>query len=564
MKKTLAILLALAMLLSLSMPALAEQAPELSSWTAPLYLASAGNKEEITLYALNGQTEIPYIDMDTALLLLNKLPQIDTDLQFQMTMEQEGPAYTITRDGVSSAYIDFGEGIVAWDDFNQFVKYRTDGFPMDIVSTSGINQNGEPQLFQRSQASLYRSGGSMGVKLADFSIETVYADGKGYLPMVTFSDLFLAIYLSNLSYNGEAVFLICGRNLADMEELYYAVEPRQRSEALARFNYYETCLSLQFNYGLKEAHNIPSFGTLFEITGMEERLLSADALEADVALYDVINGYIDDLHTGFVAASPYAGNVSVMPTVQSISQTRLSAAGRELSTFARQAYSGPVPGYEEIGNTAYVTFNSFTVDEENDHYASLANGAEPTDTISLIMYAHSRIMREDSPIENVVLDLSLNTGGAADAAVYTIAWFLGECDIHLTDAINGAQSTMIYHIDANGDRVFDETDSVSSLNRYCIISPASFSCGNLVPCAFKSSSQVTLLGRQSGGGACSVQPMVSADGTIWQLSSRNRLSTLVNGSFYDVDQGAEPDYFISKAEDYYNREKLTDFINGLL
>ena len=58
--------------------------------------------------------------------------------------------------------------------------------------------------------------------------------------------------------------------------------------------------------------------------------------------------------------------------------------------------------------------------------------------------------------------------------------------------------------------------------------------------------------------------MVSADGTIWQLSSRNRLSTLVNGSFYDVDQGAEPDYFISKAEDYYKREKLTDFINGLL
>ena len=64
MKKTLAILLALAMLLSLSMPALAGQAPELSSWTAPLYLASAGNKEEITLYALNGQTDtIPQLKL---------------------------------------------------------------------------------------------------------------------------------------------------------------------------------------------------------------------------------------------------------------------------------------------------------------------------------------------------------------------------------------------------------------------------------------------------------------------------------------------------------------------
>lgn len=54
------------------------------------------------------------------------------------------------------------------------------------------------------------------------------------------------------------------------------------------------------------------------------------------------------------------------------------------------------------------------------------------------MYAHAQITRENSPIENVVLDLSLNTGGALDAAVFTIAWFLGECNLQFTDAITGA------------------------------------------------------------------------------------------------------------------------------
>lgn len=40
---------------------------------------------------------------------------------------------------------------------------------------------------------------------------------------------------------------------------------------------------------------------------------------------------------------------------------------------------------------------------------------------------------------------------------------------------------MTYYADVNGDRVFDERDSIASLNRYCLISPVSFSCGNLCP-----------------------------------------------------------------------------------
>ena len=81
---------------------------------------------------------------------------------------------------------------------------------------------------------------------------------------------------------------------------------------------------------------------------------------------------------------------------------------------------------------------------------------------------------------------------------------------------------------------------------------------------FKSSCAVTLLGRRSGGGACAVLPLITADGTIWQVSSRLRLNTVMNGSFYDVDEGAEPDIVIDKPADYYDREKLTTYLNNLL
>ena len=56
---------------------------------------------------------------------------------------------------------------------------------------------------------------------------------------------------------------------------------------------------------------------------------------------------------------------------------------------------------------------------------------EHIDTLGLIFYAHKQITREDSPIENVVLDLSLNGGGAIDAAAVVAAWFLGDAEISI-------------------------------------------------------------------------------------------------------------------------------------
>jgi C-terminal processing protease CtpA/Prc len=188
---------------------------------------------------------------------------------------------------------------------------------------------------------------------------------------------------------------------------------------------------------------------------------------------------------------------------------------------------------------------------------------EDTDTIGLIMKAHALIHRENSPIENVVIDLSCNPGGHADTAIFTIAWFLGEASIGMKDTMTGAMCTSTYRCDANRDRKFDESDTVSDKNLFCLISPVSFSCGNLVPCMFKESGKVTLLGRTSGGGTCNVQPSSSAWGTSFQISAPRQLSFLKNGSFYNVDRGAEPDYVLAGTSEYYDRAALTDYINSL-
>ena len=47
------------------------------------------------------------------------------------------------------------------------------------------------------------------------------------------------------------------------------------------------------------------------------------------------------------------------------------------------------------------------------------------------------------------------------------------------------------------------------------------------------------------------------------ISGNTRLSYMKNGTFYDVDQGAEPGYAITIFEQYYDREWLTNFIDDL-
>ena len=110
---------------------------------------------------------------------------------------------------------------------------------------------------------------------------------------------------------------------------------------------------------------------------------------------------------------------------------------------------------------------------------------------------------------------------------------------------------------------FDEKDTVADKNLYCLISPVSFSCGNLVPAALKSSQKVTLLGKTSGGGSCVVLPLTTAYGTFFRISGPSRLAFTKNGSFYDIDQGAEPDFTLTFPETFYDREALTDYINSL-
>ena len=545
----------------------------------PTYLLSEDTVFDEHYWIVNGQEGVLWVDLEKWVanieVLIGILPG-DTDLK--LTGKADGDVYTLTRENGFTMIFDFANNTIIFPDYNYFVKKSYAVSLVDVLGIDAFDKEGKPFLFKRDAERTYdRPGSSKVFDLSSYGLRLIKQDGRFYVPLNTIMDLCITYKTGGLlmSYNGQAVFFITKSSLGsinnptELGKLYYSATPRNRTYDEIWFGYGELCLVLDHLYGLKETHQISCFDAIFRYMGIDKYLKSADPFEADSALHTFISIYLDDLHSGYLMPSWMSGtqarNYLMHP---GRSEERMGEAEQTFYMARRQYYPGGFKCYEEVGNTAYITFDRFqTKISDGVDYYNLTDDElwelAPEDNLSLIIYAHRQINRENSPIENVVIDLSNNAGGTVDAAVFTIAWFLGEADIAFQDKCSGAMSAVAYRADVNLDREFDDRDVLQGKNLYCLISPVSFSCGNLVPAAFQNSQKVTLIGRQSGGGSCIVQPMITTWGTIFQFSGSKCLSVIKNGSMYDIDQGIEPDYYLSKISHFYDREKLTEIINRM-
>ena len=549
-----------------------------------LYLGSTEDVRTIGLY-FEEEDGVPYVRLVDFAYLMNVLCQgeeyadpvgnFPEDIRFHLVYDLEDDvAYLSKQDGYA-AFFDVTDDVISFLDYDAFMRLSDSKYLIDILSVDEPRPDEDVVMFHRCPGSYERYGESVTLNLRDYGIE-MFSDGTDcYVPLQTLSDFLLSPFYFNAFYNGAELFIAPYEGfmtedyeLTELGELYYSVEPSDRSPQLAEFTYAELCLALDHLYGLKDTHAIDSFDDLATETGLKEDLLSEDQDIADRALYQLLTFHLDDNHSYFSMVSPRNGEGTaenyLMEYGYGLSREqydRLSALYRE----ARAAvYPDGVPVYDEFGNTAFITFDGFnSIPAGTDYYLS-APTADVKDTIGIMLYAYAQITREDSPIENIVLDLSCNSGGDVDTAIFTIASFLGIGSVSVKDTLSGAIAMGRYAVDTNLDGEFDDNDDgFQSRNLFCLISPLSFSCGNLVPSVFKNSDLVTLVGRASGGGSCLVLPLSTADGTVFQISGSSRLSFMKNGSFYDIDQGVEPDIPLMKPESYYDREALAAYLGGI-
>lgn len=532
----------------------------------PFYQSTLANKKTISLSFFQGIKDIPYLSIDTLKTLLESAMKDTGDEGYSLSKADSDKSITLTRENKASCCFDFDAGTISFSDYDLFNALPCAQGGLDIDTSDDLNAAKQYEYLQRQRdKGFYRPGAALVLNLNDYDIPIYYQDGQGYLPLTTASDFFFAVYMPTLAFNGESVFFFPG-SIGDLSDVYYQVPAKGVSEELSAFSYSELCLTLDHLYGLKKQHGISSFDTVFTQNGFKADFSGTDPVKQDIAYEKLVYSVLADLHSNFVANSPFAGKEATparqagMTAYGSPSYLAKTAAFGKFGAAQAAAFPQGCPSYEVIGDTAYVTFDSF-IGVSEDYY-SKAPTADAADTFGICAYAHKQIVN-NSAISNVVLDLSANTGGESRAALFTLAWFLGEADVNIQSAATNGVGTNVYRADLNLDHVFDEKDTLEDKNLYCLISPSSFSCGNLVPSLFKNSGKVTLLGQNSGGGACNVQPLVSGTGTYLTISSQRVLSRVINGSYYDIDQGVAPDYPISKISDFYDRSFLTSMIDSL-
>lgn len=564
-------------------------------------------ESEMTLYFVNGG-DIPYVKLSEYLVFLKRLfsDMNKGDIDFELTASEQLPhLFSVTRaDNHSVMVLNTEEdtlilsgsnfmndaGVTAlvtaidlpepeeYDVatlFEMAMEMKESGQYTDEEIQAAIQNKGDdgsPKMFTPSGKSFNQFGEVAKIPLADYSIDLIALEGECYIPMQTLSDLLLSLQYILLVFNGEEI--LCAKYGTEFISQMYKAAPQQMSPEFAQFNYHELMLLLDVYYGLKDEHHIGTFqDTMLYNPDLFPIVANTDPKAFDSALTALLMTYLDDGHSGFLKSSWRSGEmdaVAMMTLMTSFGRSsRIKIRTKTRFSDARKAfYPNGVPGYQEIGDTAFITFDSFSMEyhDVKDYYR-LESIDPDKDTFQLISYANQQIRRENSPVKNIVLDLSLNGGGAADAAIFVIGWFTGEALIALRDMLTGSETISSYYADVNLDGISkgeaEDTVSGGDYNLYCLISENSFSCGNLVPAAFRATGTVTLLGRRSGGGSCAVLPCTSASGAVFAISGPKQLAAVLNGSFYNIDEGIVPDYTLTQPESFYNRPALVEYIHTL-
>lgn len=564
-------------------------------------------ESEMTLYFVNGG-DIPYVKLSEYLVFLRRL-FIDMkkgDIEFTLTSSEQFPhVFSVTRaDNHSFMILNTEEDSVILSGsnflndagvtalvtvidlpepeefdvaalFEQAMKMKESSQYTDEEIQAAIQKkedDGSPKMFTPSGRSFNQFGEISKTPLAEYSIDLIALEGECYIPMQTLSDLLLSLQYIHLVFNGEEI--LCARYGTEFISQMYKAAPQQMSPEFAQFNYNELTLLLDTYYGLKDEHHISSFrDTALYNADLLPLVANTDPRAFDSALTELLMTYLDDGHSGFLKTSWRSGQmdtVAMMTLMTSFGRSsRIKIRTKTRYSDARKAFfPDGVPGYYEIGDTAFITFDSFSMEYSDvKEYYRLEKIDPEKDTFQLISYANQQIKRENSPVKNIVLDLSLNGGGTADAAVFVISWFTGEALLALRDTLTGSETITSYYADVNldGKSKGEAEDTVSGgdYNLYCLISGNSFSCGNLVPAAFRATGTVTLIGRRSGGGSCVVLPCTSASGAVFAISGPKQLAAVLNGSFYNIDEGIVPDYTLSRPESFYDRDALVEYIHTL-
>ena len=489
------------------------------------------DKAAVDLYYVDEGT-VPYVDVETFINMIDGAMeasmltytfQNEDQLLLSYDVEFEDFDGSIINE-TYTALIDFGDNTFHVDTFDFFENY--------VAATESDYGDGLNYVDAE-----YVDSDPVTIDLGNYNFDLVMYDDGGemqyLMPFAVTNLLFAGGIYYDAYFNGDVIYGIDTFSISGIDkeaDLWDDVRVSSLNEAdmeedmkWATYNY--TALAFDYFYGLKEDQGVDTYYD--SLVGRAQSWIEGTDSDIYNGLFDFAYG-LDDLHTSHIFPGYYNN-----PTWPGLSINDLGSRSKsfyEDGIWAMQdkieAKYGSVedrPLFELIDDekTAVIHLDGFTIDSP-DEVKTVLDGLPAT-------------------VENVVFDLSYNTGGNI-GAVFRIFGYMTE-------------EQFVYHSQNPADNaavtIYIESDYVAyDYNWYIISSKVSFSAANLMISMAQENGIATIMGTKSSGGASSIGTLVTPDGTVLLVSTNSVLSTRVGNEvdgweYLSIEYGVTPDYIMS-------------------
>ena len=370
------------------------------------------------------------------------------------------------------------------------------------------------------------------------------------------------------------------------DSAYFGLE--KRSESLVKDNYRGLCFSLDLNFGLKAFKEITNFDQYFASTGRKAALLSTDPETYQDAIARLIYTDFDEMHSAAIEQSYYGDfdKGTYFSAKATDSEGHTGYMGSRNRAFIQQIQrlaglyekgENKRESYEVYNDMAVLKFDSFYYKEalaytdksyQTEDYAKAQQeyykGWTNQNTYKSFAVAFNDIIKNEN-IKNIVVDVSLNTGGQVRVMPLLAAFYNRDPSLLIQNNIDGSIIDLHYEADLNGDGEYaTESDSFEGkYNFYFLTGPVSFSCGNAFPTMAKNSKKAKIIGEVSGGGSCMVDAFVTLDGLTFNTSSAYQFMLDNGDGNYAYNENGVPLDYACPLDDAYNMPNLSTFIKGV-
>jgi hypothetical protein len=414
------------------------------------------------------------------------------------------------------ASINFQTNTLTVDDFSFFgnyVKSTETNFSDGLVFLGGIGVDANQVVFD----------------LDDYRIDLIRYNDLYLAPVSILNLFFLHSLYYDVYYNGDKLVgfdtftALDGSSPVIGQMKTSSFNTQSMPKDVKQLTYHFLALAFDYFYGLKAFKQINSFYDY--LSDFADQILTGNDQKLYQGLFNFAYG-LDDLHTwhespGFYESSTY-----------SIPLTSLDQLGPGTQAFYRGLWAN-----EDLMEAAFGVGNTPPDSRllDNDTIAVIFIDGFNVDTPT---YVNDILATLPETVEDVIIDLSFNTGGNV-GAVFRLLGYMTE-ELISYSSMNPA--------DGSAATYFYESDYVAyDYNWYVMTSSVTFSAANLMASMAKEMGVATIIGTKSSGGAASIGLFVTPDGTLLLRSTNNVFANVSVDenevrTYTDIEGGVPVDY----------------------